>query len=164
MKNELKRCPFCGQEAELIDNADDDYEDGERFKVQCMACYLGTPRCYSATDVVEAWNRRGSEINDREFLDRIDISFDHGETTFDDKQIGADEMLQKCIDYGRANQWRPESEKPIPDELCVVELISSSGFPPKYELRRWDEYAGFGEVKTIFRLERYMPLGVKVDR
>lgn len=62
MENKLERCPFCGNNAELISTAD---SDGDRVHgVRCIniTC-IGSdiePHFFYLSQAVEAWNRRAS--------------------------------------------------------------------------------------------------------
>lgn len=54
---ELKRCPFCGGEAEIIEHIFGTLEHS--YGVECTDCGAKTWQFYSEkTDVIEAWNRR----------------------------------------------------------------------------------------------------------
>lgn len=53
---ELKKCPFCGGEAELIELSNRDYY------VQCRKCKAEQGKVYRAKQTaIKAWNRRASD-------------------------------------------------------------------------------------------------------
>lgn len=57
MKHKLKQCPFCGDEARLV-------EDGEHslaYKVFCLSCDAQYGWCASEKEAVDGWNRRDGE-------------------------------------------------------------------------------------------------------
>ena len=55
MAEKLKRCPFCGGEAEFyaITNSVD-----KSFGVECSECECSTKLCTSKNEAIEFWNRR----------------------------------------------------------------------------------------------------------
>lgn len=55
MREKLKRCPFCGSEATLLDSQ----KSPRLYGVMCNNCYASVGN-YNQTreDVVRAWNRR----------------------------------------------------------------------------------------------------------
>lgn len=53
----LKKCPFCGGEAEIIGGKTED----EVAWVVCKQCYAESPVHSSKKDAVNAWNRRVNE-------------------------------------------------------------------------------------------------------
>ena len=57
----LKPCPFCGSYVVRI--AKDKLRDGGYiYDVRCMNCGCGSPFRCTEEEVVEAWNRRASEV------------------------------------------------------------------------------------------------------
>ena len=50
---ELKRCPFCGGEAELYESSDGDF-----FRVSCTKCYTLSDYYYSKFEAIDTWNTR----------------------------------------------------------------------------------------------------------
>ena len=54
MGKRLRKCPFCGSEAELL------IVPGKKAKwvVRCTKCYTNNGTFSSDHDAVEAWNRR----------------------------------------------------------------------------------------------------------
>ena len=62
--DELKPCPFCGGEVEIIDTGLNFWKYAIRHKNICVKCILDT-RGFSTEktkqEVIEAWNRR---VND----------------------------------------------------------------------------------------------------
>lgn len=56
MSVELKPCPFCGMDAKIIREAD---EDGDRFYyVYCLGCDSATAGYGTREESIAAWNRR----------------------------------------------------------------------------------------------------------
>ncbi|WP_108650853.1 Lar family restriction alleviation protein [Dongshaea marina] len=49
--DELKPCPFCGGDAEVIEGGHDS------LKVRCAFCHIGTP-AMTEEDPIEMWNSR----------------------------------------------------------------------------------------------------------
>lgn len=47
---DLKRCPFCGAYAEIIQNT--------YFHVECQGCYASTDGYKTEQMAADAWNRR----------------------------------------------------------------------------------------------------------
>ena len=69
--SELKPCPFCGKEAELID-----CEVRPRWFVKCSNKYCGAEQGYTYVDkksAIKAWNRRKDDvtITPKEFKERM---------------------------------------------------------------------------------------------
>lgn len=58
-KAELKPCPFCGGEAELLIDESKYYKSA----VICTKCYVHTPYEHIETIAVSAWNRRVKDEN-----------------------------------------------------------------------------------------------------
>lgn len=77
---EIKKCPFCGSSADVIQISTGMNTDGvitNRYKVQCVECKMETKACASsiyqncvgevfirangAADAIELWNRRKGE-------------------------------------------------------------------------------------------------------
>ncbi len=56
MTEKLKPCPFCGGEAVLISNKEE-----QLYSVECKNCDCGTCDHLGAEIAVEAWNRRAGE-------------------------------------------------------------------------------------------------------
>ena len=52
---ELKPCPFCGGEAEYVDNGD--YKDVSCKDFRCRG-WAESLNCTSKKEAIEAWNRR----------------------------------------------------------------------------------------------------------
>ena len=63
MQNELRECPFCGGEAEIIpfDRKALGVWKFHFFYVQCRLCSNGTHVFTYEIDAIEAWNRRVSD-------------------------------------------------------------------------------------------------------
>lgn len=58
MKNkELRECPFCGGEAELLD-----YPEVEAYCVACLECGVETLFYSSKEKVIKDWNTRTNKI------------------------------------------------------------------------------------------------------
>ena len=55
MSKELKKCPFCGGQAKLID------DDGLPYDVNCIECGAGSPAFMTPELAIEAWNNRYKE-------------------------------------------------------------------------------------------------------
>ena len=53
--SELKPCPFCGKEVEII-------EEGDWVEVCCEDCGIAMSRG-SYAELIEAWNKRLTTIN-----------------------------------------------------------------------------------------------------
>lgn len=64
MAKELRRCPFCGGEAEIREEVDTSFMDGVAFvayKVVCSKCWASPlPNNYygDKQEAIELWNRR----------------------------------------------------------------------------------------------------------
>ncbi len=67
MSEELKPCPFCGGEAQLMIN---ELEDTQEGTVMCMTCYVTstTQKSDNWKEAIEAWNTRAQETLDVEVL------------------------------------------------------------------------------------------------
>lgn len=60
METKLKTCPFCGDEAMLV-------EDGELspvYKVFCLSCDAEYGWCTSRKEAINGWNKRVDEDNE----------------------------------------------------------------------------------------------------
>lgn len=61
----LKRCPFCGVEAEIFTAAELKFAiadaSREYFTIRCRSCFCGTGWYPSIDRAVETWNRREGE-------------------------------------------------------------------------------------------------------
>ena len=55
-KTELKPCPFCGGEAEIVDTGDL-YGHCE-YSVSCTSCNCNTDWLTNKKEAVQAWNKR----------------------------------------------------------------------------------------------------------
>lgn len=54
--SDLKPCPFCGMDAKIIHEADD---DGDQFYyVYCLGCDAETAGYETREEATNAWNRR----------------------------------------------------------------------------------------------------------
>jgi len=55
----LKRCPFCGQEAMIMEEI-----DGEQtlYQVVCVGCLSGTCYCSTKDEAIKRWNWRADAI------------------------------------------------------------------------------------------------------
>lgn len=62
MGKRLRKCPFCGSEAELL------IVPGKKTKwvVRCTKCYTNNGTFSSDHDAVEAWNRRVPVVDECE--------------------------------------------------------------------------------------------------
>lgn len=60
MQNELKPCPFCGGEANLIKRKlkTGFYPSGGTYYVHCKVCLITTQPKRKAENVIDDWNRR----------------------------------------------------------------------------------------------------------
>lgn len=58
-KEELKRCPFCDNEARIVTDCDDN--NHYSYLVECIGdkCGASTPWCDTKEEAYERWNRRG---------------------------------------------------------------------------------------------------------
>lgn len=54
MKDELKRCPFCGGKASMNLN-------GNFYWIACLKCLAEVEGSYSKIESIERWNRRVSD-------------------------------------------------------------------------------------------------------
>lgn len=54
-EEELKPCPFCGDEARVIECF---HEGSEYYWIECKECYGRTTGSLSKDDAIAAWNRR----------------------------------------------------------------------------------------------------------
>ena len=56
----LKKCPFCGGEAEIFCDTE---MGGTQYRVRCTNCPADVGRYWywKEKDAIEAWNRRASE-------------------------------------------------------------------------------------------------------
>jgi len=66
-KAELKRCPFCGGEAQLIKRAmfADEQIYATVYEVRCSKCLVATGGNFSKGHVVRVWNKRSPAPVDR---------------------------------------------------------------------------------------------------
>jgi Lar family restriction alleviation protein len=60
---ELKPCPFCGSKAKIITVGIHGYN--EQFVIHCMNCYAETTQYAALSFVIEAWNKRVGEQDDK---------------------------------------------------------------------------------------------------
>ena len=58
MSEELKPCPFCGCQAQLISWIS---EGLHYYRVICPKCFIGTLVCHHPEPEIKAWNRRAKE-------------------------------------------------------------------------------------------------------
>ena len=60
MQNELKPCPFCGGEANLIKRnlKTGFFPSGGTYYVHCKSCLISTQPRKHKEDVIDIWNRR----------------------------------------------------------------------------------------------------------
>lgn len=58
MENELKPCPFCGNNAKIVKSRNIAAKTKEVYYVQCVGCEVRTPIKVEINTTVEAWNRR----------------------------------------------------------------------------------------------------------
>lgn len=61
MGEELKKCPFCGSEANTVFDPDGTEQPGLgkwAYTVVCRNCCASTGVCYSKEKSIEAWNER----------------------------------------------------------------------------------------------------------
>lgn len=56
-EEELRSCPFCGSEAELVHPLSKGYAL-DRYFVVCKACRAASTRYNTEADAIAAWNRR----------------------------------------------------------------------------------------------------------
>lgn len=52
---ELKPCPFCGGQPDLVKNI---FSDRETWKVVCHKCEIGTYAFFTLKHAAKRWNRR----------------------------------------------------------------------------------------------------------
>ena len=57
-KHELKACPFCGEEAALLDSRVHPY-----VHVRCLTCHIATDWFVHPEKAVRAWNRRTKDLS-----------------------------------------------------------------------------------------------------
>lgn len=63
MASKLKKCPFCGGEAEVY--------LGDDWYVECTHCCASVSHYVSEADAIAVWNRRAEPTFTREELDMI---------------------------------------------------------------------------------------------
>lgn len=61
MTNELKSCPFCGEEASLW--IDMPYEGDEEYRIQCDLCKAQSISTTEKSEAIETWNKRVEQPN-----------------------------------------------------------------------------------------------------
>ena len=59
MSDELKPCPFCGGEADVVFP---EFEDNNHGTVMCMTCFATSPDKENWKEAVTAWNTRTDAI------------------------------------------------------------------------------------------------------
>lgn len=52
---EIKPCPFCGGEADLMTPEDDQMR---LYTAMCMGCYCTGKECETEAEAIKAWNTR----------------------------------------------------------------------------------------------------------
>lgn len=58
MSKELKPCPFCGNDAEILEL---EYKEQQKvYGIRCKSCFCKTGYYTSKSGVREAWNRRAN--------------------------------------------------------------------------------------------------------
>lgn len=66
---ELKRCPFCGGEANLVEK--DGLPGWSYWRVVCGCCLIGTEEYPLKSAAIKAWNRRDEPPNPPLTLDEL---------------------------------------------------------------------------------------------
>ena len=62
--NELKPCPFCGEEAQIFTNDEAGYLGNNRYAVKCGNCFCGTGYYKDPVRATETWNKRANDKED----------------------------------------------------------------------------------------------------
>lgn len=57
MNNELKPCPFCGGEADILE-VNDDTNNFHGYVACCLTCGCGTPGSEDEAECCAVWNNR----------------------------------------------------------------------------------------------------------
>ena len=63
MSEEIKKCPMCGGEADIFDDAYD--EKRGDFYIMCCSCDLKTKNHFIETDAIKEWNKRTHDDLDK---------------------------------------------------------------------------------------------------
>ena len=65
MEIELKPCPFCGGEADVICHKFKAMDDSDTYEVRCRRCYSRTQPFYPSQEwAAKSWNRRVRDETD----------------------------------------------------------------------------------------------------
>jgi Lar family restriction alleviation protein len=64
MKEEMKPCPFCGNDSLCLDGVEKAANFADQPRVECCQCHASGPIIDNGTfeEAVEAWNKRVEEI------------------------------------------------------------------------------------------------------
>ena len=66
MPNELKPCPFCGEEAVLSEMGWKFKDKQKRYKVRCSKCWAERGgKALPLNQAIDFWNRRADNGNER---------------------------------------------------------------------------------------------------
>lgn len=67
---QLKPCPFCGEEAQIFTDDEMGYLGNAQYLVRCGNCLCGTGHYNNPEYAIEAWNKRAKQRGGREMLIR----------------------------------------------------------------------------------------------
>lgn len=56
--NNIKSCPFCGEDNPLLEQEELLFEDFKPFYIKCWHCNCRTDYYTSKVEAIERWNRR----------------------------------------------------------------------------------------------------------
>lgn len=118
----LKRCPFCGGEAEMITDIPNFTGCFDLNVVECKKCHCQTEELEARWQVIESWNTRTSKIAERgeTYKDAFLKRFPNAERKYEDELIvcvkdifGKEhELFRNCIFSGDCEEcWNREVEE-----------------------------------------------------
>lgn len=61
---QLKPCPFCGEEAQIFTDDEMGYLGNAQYLVRCGNCLCGTGHYNNPEYAIEAWNKRANNEED----------------------------------------------------------------------------------------------------
>ena len=93
--NELKRCPFCGGEAEIWDGYIEEFLKTEYMKyVQCNYCKASTKLYFTEKKAIKAWNTRKPM---ERILERLEKHLALEDDLYDEMSSGARSAYSHAI-------------------------------------------------------------------